>query len=50
MAADIVIVNKVSANDDISDIFTKSLPGRKHVKLRCCIMYSDNPNIYSEAS
>ena len=45
MASDIIIVHKVDTNDNISDMLTKSLPGRKHVQLRILIMYSENSNI-----
>ena len=45
MAADIIIFHKVSINDNIADILTKSLPGWKCAQLRSQIMYSGNPNI-----
>ena len=45
MADNIIIVQKVDANDNLADLVTKSLPGCKRVQLRCVIMYSDNPNI-----
>ena len=50
MAAHIIIFHKVDTNDDIYDMLTKSLPGWKRVQLRSQIMYSENPNIYWEAS
>ena len=38
MAVEIIIVHKVGINDNIADLFTKSLPGWKHVQLKIHIM------------
>ena len=45
MAADMIIFYKVNNNDNLADLFTKSLPVWKHVQLISRKMYSDNPNI-----
>ena len=50
MAADKINFQKVSTNDNIVDMLTKSLPGWKRVQLKSRIMWSDNPNIYWKES
>ena len=44
VAAGIIIPFKVSSEDNLSDILTKSLPVRARVRLRSMIMYSDDCN------
>ena len=45
MAADIIIVNKVNNNYNLSGLLTRSLPGWKCVQLISWIMYSEDTKI-----